>query len=52
MPCRSRYNLGIFFPNTPTPSNSQPSLFFGGCELDDPLEEKPEIFEEPIREEE
>ncbi|MCY6488460.1 hypothetical protein, partial [Actinobacillus pleuropneumoniae] len=26
--------------------------FFGGCELEDPLGEQPEIFEEPIGEEE
>ena len=52
MPRRSRDNLGIFFPNTPTTSNSQPSIFFGGCELEDPLGEQPNIFEEPIGEEE
>ena len=52
MPRRSRDNLWIFFLNTPTASNSQPSLFFGGCELEDPLGEQPEIFEEPIGEEE
>lgn len=56
MPRRSRDNLGIFFPNTPTPSDNQPSLFFGGYhlpsltvgELEDPLGEQFEIFEEPI----
>lgn len=52
MPPRSRDNLGNFFPNTPTPSNNQPSLFFDGYELEDPLGEQPEIFEEPIWEEE
>jgi hypothetical protein len=60
MPRRSRDNQGKFLPKTPTPSNSQPSLFFGDCELpslttgelEDPLGEQPEIFEEPIGEEE
>jgi len=52
MPRRSRDSLGICFPNTPTASNSQTSLFFYGCELEEPLGEQPEIFEEPIREEE
>jgi len=47
MPRRNRDNLGKFLPNTPTTSNSQPSLFFGGCELEDPLGEQPKIFEEP-----
>lgn len=47
-------------PNTPSPSNRQPSLFFSDCqlpsptvvELEDPLGEQPEICEEPIVEEE
>jgi len=39
-------------PNTPTTSNSQPSLFFDDCELEEPLGEKPYIFEEPTGEEE
>jgi len=45
---RNRNNLGKFLPNTSTTSNNQPSLFFDGCELDNPLGEQPEIFEEPI----
>jgi len=49
MPRRNRDNLGNFFPNTPTTSNNQPSLFFGGCELEEPFGEQLEIFEEPIR---
>jgi len=49
---RNRDNLGKFLPNTPTTSKNQPSLFFRGCELEDPLGEQPNIFEEPIREEE
>ena len=52
MPCRNRDNLGNFFPNTPTSSNSQPSLFFAGCEVEEHLGEKYDIFEEPIGEEE
>ena len=60
MPHRNRDTQGKFLPNTPTPSNNQPSLFFGACqlpflttrELEDPLGEQLEIFEEPIGEEE
>ena len=51
MPRKSRDNLRKFFPNTPIASSSQPSLFFGGCELEEPLGEQPDIFEEPIGEE-
>ena len=51
MPRRSRDNLGKFLPNTSTASNSQPSLFFGGCELEENLGEQPDIFEEPTWEE-
>jgi len=50
MPCRSKDNLGKFLANTPTASNNQPSLFFVGCELEDPLGKQPKIFEEPIGE--
>jgi len=52
MPHRSRDNLGKKFPNTPTASHSQPSLFFDGCNQEEPLGEHPDIFEEPIGEEE
>jgi len=52
MPHRNRDNLGKFLPNNPTPSNNQPSLFFDGCELKEPLGEQPDIFEEPTGEEE
>ena len=52
MPRMNRDNLWKFLPNTPTASNNQPSLFFGGSELEEPLSEKPNIFEEPTREEE
>ena len=52
MPRRNRDNLGKFFPNTPTTSNIQPSLFFDGCELEEPLGVQPNILEEPRGEEE
>ena len=52
MPPRNRDDLKNFFPNTPTTSNNQPCLFFGGCELEEPLGEQPDIFEEPTGEEE
>jgi len=52
MPCRNRDNLAKVFPNTLTASNNQPSLFFSGHELKEPLGEKPDIFEEPTGEEE
>ena len=52
MPHRNIDNSGKFFPNTPTTSNSQPSPFFSDCELEEPLGEKPDIFEEPIGKEE
>ena len=52
MPCRNKDNLVKFFTNTPTASNSQPSLFFGDCELEEPLGEQLDIFEEPTGEEE
>jgi hypothetical protein len=52
MPRRNRDNSGKFLPNTPTASHSQPSLFFGGCDQEEPLGEQPDIFEEPIGEEE
>ena len=52
MPCRNRDSLGFFLPNTPIASNNQSSLFFGGYELEEPLGEKLEIFEEPTGEEE
>jgi len=57
---RNRDTQGKLLPNTPTPSNNQPSLFSSDCkhpslttgELEDPLGEQLEIFEEPIGEEE
>ena len=39
-------------PNTPTALHSQTSLFFGGCNQEEPLGEQLDIFEEPIGEEE
>ena len=52
MPRRNRVNSGKFLPNTPTTSQSHPSLFFSGSDPEEPLGEQPEIFEEPIGEEE
>jgi len=60
MPRRSIDTQGTFLSKTPTPSSNQPSLFFSDCqlpyltigELEDPLCEQLEIFEEPIRQEE
>jgi len=52
MPRRNRDNSGKFLPNTPTTSHSHPSLFSGGSDQEEPLSEQPEIFEEPIGEEE
>jgi len=51
MPRRNKDNSGKFLLNTPTTSHSQPSLFFGGCNQEEPLVEQPNIFEEPIGEE-
>jgi len=50
MPCRNRDNSGKFLTNTPTASNNQPYIFFGDCEVEEPLGEKPYIFEELTRE--
>lgn len=52
IPHRNSDSLGKFLPNTPTTSQSHPSLFFGGSDLEEPLSEKPKIFEELIGEEE
>jgi len=52
MPRRNRDNTGKFLPNTPTTSLSHPSLFFGGSDLEEPIGEPPEIYEDPITEEE
>ena len=49
-------NWGKLLPNTPTPPNNQPSLFFGECkvpsltivELEGPLGEQHDISEAPI----
>ena len=48
MPHRNRDNSGKFLPNTPTTSLSHPSLFFGGSDLEEPIGEPPEIYEDPI----
>ena len=52
MPRRNRDKTGKFLPNTPTTSLSQPSLFSGDSEPEDPIGEPPEIYEDPIAEEE
>ena len=52
MPCGSRDNQGIFLPKTPTSPHSHPSIFFSDCEVEHPLGEKLDKFEEPIGEEE
>lgn len=52
MPRRSRDKTEKFLPNTPTASLSQPSLFFGNSEPKEPIGEPPEIYEDPITEEE
>lgn len=52
MPHRNRDNLENCLPNTPTASNIQLSLFFNGCELEEPLGEKLDIFEQPTGKEE
>ena len=52
IPRRNWDNLGKFLPNTPITLKIKPSLFFCGCELEDHLGEQPNIFEEPIGEEE
>ena len=52
MPCSNRDNSGKFLPNTPTTSQSHPSLFFGGCGSKEPIGEPPKIYEDPIAEEE
>lgn len=52
MPCRNRDNSEKFLPNTPTTSLGHPSLFFGGSDLEEPISEPLEIYEDPIIEEE
>ena len=52
MPRRNRDNLGKFLPNTPTTSQSNPSLFFSGSDPEEAIGEPPEIYEDPIVEEE
>ena len=52
MPHRKRDNSRKFLPNTPTTSQNHPSLFFGGSDPKEHLGEQPEIFEEPIGEDE
>ena len=52
MPRRNRDKTGKFLPNTPTTSLIHPSLFFGDSDLEEPIGEPPEIYEDPIAKEE
>ena len=52
MPRRNIDNSGKFLTNTPTTSLSHHSLFFGGSDPKEPIGEPPEIYEDPITEEE
>lgn len=52
MPRRNRDSTRKFLPNTPTTSLSHPSLFFGGSDPEEPIGEPPEIYKDPIIEEE
>ena len=52
MPRRNRENSGKFLPNTPTTSLSHLSLFFGSSDLEEPIGQPLEIYEDPITEEE
>jgi len=51
MPRRNRDNSGKFLPNTPTTSQSHPSLFLGGSDQEEPIGEQPKIYEDPIAKE-
>jgi len=48
MPRRNRDKTEKFLPNTPTTSLSQPSLFSGDSEPEEPIGELPKIYEDPI----
>jgi len=52
MPRRNKDNSEKFLPNTPTTSLSHPFLFFGGSDPENHICEAPEIYEDPIIEEE
>ena len=52
MPRRNQDKTGKFLPDTPTTSLSHPSLFFGDSDPEEPIGEPPEIYEDPIAEEE
>lgn len=52
MPRRNRDKTNKFLPNTPTTSLSQPSLFSSNSELEEPIGEPPEIYKDPIIEQE
>ena len=52
MPRRSRNTQRQMLPKTPTSPPSHPSLFFNGSEIEPPIGEPFEYFEDPIGEEE
>ena len=52
MPCRTRNTQRQTLPITHTSPPSHPSLFFSGSEIEPPIGEPSEYFEDPIREEE
>ena len=52
MPHRNRDNIGKFLPNTPTTSLCHPSVFFDGSGPEELIGEPPEIYKDPITEEE
>ena len=52
MPNRSRNTQRQILPKTPTSPPSHPSLFFSGSEIEPPIGEPYEHFEDPIGEEE
>ena len=49
MPRRSRNTQRQILPKTPTSPPSHPSFFFSGSEIDLPIGEPSEYYEEPIR---
>ena len=51
-PCRSRNTQRQILPKTLTSPPSHPSLFFSGSEIEPPIGDPSEYFEDPIGEEE
>ena len=52
MPHRTRNTQRQILPKTPMAPSSHPSLFFSGSEIEPPLGEPSEYFDDPIGEEE